>query len=324
MSTPSATSVHCESVAIAIALRHCTSPELEWVPPSSRQALPGALKPAVGAPLRCAVRIGSAVSQAGSIWSSVLRRRTAPRTRRRCCRQSFGSDIPDGGPTRRWPVRPGNHEPMNPAITSFVEELAADPTTRGVLLFGSQARGTARPDSDADLVIIVDRPGFVMGVAERDGQEFELVHISEATAMAYFSENRDAAADAWPSAKILYDPDGSLARIRDHVAAILARGKPTLDATRAHYLRAAAQDRFRAAAGLATNNDAAARMLLFERMLELVGTFLTFDNFGHRPQSDASTPSPPSAPICMACSFGSFVPTTPPPKGYASRTSPSR
>ena len=76
---------------------------------------------------------------------------------------------------------------MNPAITAFVNELAADPTTRGVLLFGSQARGTARPDSDADLAIIVDGPGFVMGVAERDGQEFELVHFSEATATAYFS-----------------------------------------------------------------------------------------------------------------------------------------
>src|SRR3954463_4403167 len=84
---------------------------------------------------------------------------------------------------------------MNPAITAFVEELAADPTTGGVLLFGSQARGTARPDSDADLAIIVDQPGFVMGVAEHDGQEFELVQLSEATATAYFSENRDAAAD---------------------------------------------------------------------------------------------------------------------------------
>jgi len=162
---------------------------------------------------------------------------------------------------------------MNPAITTFVEELAADPTTRGVLLFGSQARGTARPDSDADLAIIVDQPGFVMGVAERDGQEFELVHLSEATAMAYFSENRDAAADTWSSAKILYDPDGSLTRLRDHVAAIVARGKPPLDPTRTRYLRIAAEDRFRAAAGLAATNDAAARMLLFERMLDLVGTF---------------------------------------------------
>jgi len=163
---------------------------------------------------------------------------------------------------------------MNPAITSFVEELAADPTTRGVLLFGSQARGTARPDSDADLAIIVDQPGFVMGVAHRDGQEFELVQLSEATAMAYFSENRDTAADTWSSARILYDPHGSLARVRDHVAAIVARGKPPLDPTRTHYLRVAAEDRFRAAAGLAASgNDAAARMLLFERLLDLVGTF---------------------------------------------------
>ena len=112
-----------------------------------------------------------------------------------------------------------------------------------------------------------------MGFAGRDGQEFELVHFSEATATAYFSENRDAAADAWSSAKILYDPDGSLARVREHVAALVAQGKPPLDATRTHYLRVAAEDRFRAAAALATNNDAAARMLLFERLLDLVGTF---------------------------------------------------
>src|SRR4051794_37842151 len=170
-------------------------------------------------------------------------------------------------------VQSAKYEPMNPAIRAFVDELAADPTTRGVLLFGSQARGTARPDSDADLAVIVDRPGFVMGYAERDGQEFELVNFSEATATAYFSEHPDAAADTWSSAKILYDPDGSLARLRDHVAAIVARGKPPLDAAREHYLRTAAEDRFRAVAGLATNNDAAARMLLFERLLDLVGTF---------------------------------------------------
>ena len=162
---------------------------------------------------------------------------------------------------------------MNQAITTFVEELAADPSTRGVLLFGSQARGTARPDSDADLAIIVDQPGFVMRVAERDGQEFELVQLSEATATAYFSENRDAAVDTWSSAKILYDPDCSLARLRDHVAAIVAGGKPPLDPARTHYLRVAAEDRFRAVAALAAMNDAAARMLLFERMLDLVGTF---------------------------------------------------
>jgi hypothetical protein len=72
----------------------------------------------------------------------------------------------------------------------------------------------------------------------------------------------------------LYDPDGSLARLRDHVSAIVAQGKPPLDPDRARYLRAAAEDRFRAVAGLAANNsDAAARILLFERLTALVGTF---------------------------------------------------
>src|SRR3954471_13771510 len=184
---------------------------------------------------------------------------------------------------------------MNPAITAFVEELAADPSTRGVLLFGSQARGTARPDSDADLAIIVDRPGFVMGFAQRDGQAFELVHLSETTATAYFSENRDAAADTWTSAKILYDPDGSLARLRDHVAALVARGKPPLDATRTDYLRAAAEDRFRAAAGLAVSNDAAARMVLFERLLALVGTFFDVRQIWAPPTKRRLDPM---APIC--------------------------
>jgi len=47
----------------------------------------------------------------------------------------------------------------------------------------------------------------------------------------------DEPADTWSSAKILYDPDASLARLRDHVTAIVARGKPPLDPTRTHSLR---------------------------------------------------------------------------------------
>ncbi len=94
----------CRRAAHRVADQRCTTPDLEWVPASSRQALPGALKPTLGAPLRWAVRIGSEVSQAGSIWSNVLQRCTAPRTRRRFCRQSFGSDIPDGVMIWRRPV----------------------------------------------------------------------------------------------------------------------------------------------------------------------------------------------------------------------------
>src|SRR3954471_5636554 len=84
---------------------------------------------------------------------------------------------------------------MNEAIQRFVDELAADPTVRGVILFGSHARGNARPGSDVDLVILVERDQFEMGFAERDGHKFELVRWSEAVAIRYAEDNRDTAAE---------------------------------------------------------------------------------------------------------------------------------
>ena len=80
---------------------------------------------------RCADRGRSPVGPAGSIWSRVLRRRSGLRACRRRCRESLGGASRKDRPSWRWPVWPGKHDPMNPAITAFVEELAADLTTRG-------------------------------------------------------------------------------------------------------------------------------------------------------------------------------------------------
>src|SRR3954467_1833764 len=157
--------------------------------------------------------------------------------------------------------------------SGFVDELAADPAARGIILFGSQARGNARADSDVDLVILGERDQFEMGFAERDGQKFELLRWSEAVAIRYAMDNRDAAAAFWQVAEILYDPDGAAARVRDHAAQMLAEGKPPMDETRRAWSRWASEDRLDAAAGLAADDPAAARMLLHERVIDLAGTF---------------------------------------------------
>ena len=162
---------------------------------------------------------------------------------------------------------------MNEAIQRFVDELAADPAVRGIILFGSQARGNARADSDADLVILGERDQFEMGFAERDGQKFELLRWSEAVAIRYATDNRDQVADFWQVAQILYDPDGAAARVRDHAAALLAEGKPPIDEARRAWSRWASEDRLDAAAGLAADEPAAARMVLHERVIELTATF---------------------------------------------------
>jgi hypothetical protein len=162
---------------------------------------------------------------------------------------------------------------MIEAIQRFVDELAADPAVRGIILFGSHARGNARADSDADLVILGERDQFEMGFAERDGQKFELLHWSEAVAIRYATDNRDQAADFWQVAEILYDPDGAAARMRDHAAQMLAEGKPPMDEARRAWSCWASEDRLDAAAGLAADDPAAAGMVLHERVIELTATF---------------------------------------------------
>jgi hypothetical protein len=162
---------------------------------------------------------------------------------------------------------------MKAAIQLFVDELAADPAVRGVILFGSHARGNARVDSDADLVILGERDQFEMGFAERDGQKFELLHWSEAVATRYAMDNRDNAADFWQVAQILYDPDGAAARMRDHAAEMLAGGKPPMGAARRAWSRWASEDRLDAAAGLAADDPVAAHMVLHERVIDLTATF---------------------------------------------------
>ncbi len=161
---------------------------------------------------------------------------------------------------------------MNEAIQRFVDELAADPAVRGVILFGSHARGNARPDSDADLVILVERDQFEMGFAERDGQKFELLRWSEAVAVRYARDNPDHAADFWQVAEILYDPDGAAGRVRDHAAVMLAEGKPPVDEARRAWSRWASEDRLDAAAGIAEDDLVAAQMVLQERVIELTAT----------------------------------------------------
>src|SRR6059036_2366669 len=162
---------------------------------------------------------------------------------------------------------------MNEAIHRFVDELAADPAVRGIILFGSHARGNARADSDADLVILGERDQFDMEFAERDGQKFELLRWSEAVAIRYATDNRDQVADFWQVAQILYDPDGAAARVRDHAAALLADGKPPMDEGRRAWSRWASEDRLDAAAGLAADDPAAACMVLHERVIDLTATF---------------------------------------------------
>ena len=103
--------------------------------------------------------------------------------------------------------------PINEATEIFLEELKQRPDVVGVILFGSWARGNNRPGSDVDLVVILQE-GYQRAVETHDGQ-----------ALAYWESHRDDAAGLWSVAKILFDRDGTVERLRVDVQRFLQDGK---------------------------------------------------------------------------------------------------
>jgi uncharacterized protein len=62
-----------------------------------------------------------------------------------------GSAAPGSQANRRWPLGPGLEAR---AIGAALTQLSRDPEVESIVLFGSRARGEARPDSDLDLLLM--------------------------------------------------------------------------------------------------------------------------------------------------------------------------
>lgn len=161
---------------------------------------------------------------------------------------------------------------MNPATREYVEELAARPEVGAVILFGSQARGDARPNSDVDLVVLVPA-GYRRALDERNGQTFELMFLSDDAARGYFRQNLDSAAEFWATAQILFDRDGAGSRLRSQAQQMLAAGKPALDEGTLTTSRFNAEDQLRAVEALAAEDLVTASALLHNKVVELTGSY---------------------------------------------------
>jgi hypothetical protein len=142
-----------------------------------------------------------------------------------------------------------------------------------VLLFGSRARGDARPDSDADLLVIVPE-GYRRGLEQRGSQTFELMFLGEEVAVGYLDANPDTAAELVTSARVLHDGDGSAARLFEEARRRVERGKDAIDPEELRSSRFNAGDQLRAAEWLAEQGDLpGAELVLQHKVLELTESF---------------------------------------------------
>jgi predicted nucleotidyltransferase len=160
------------------------------------------------------------------------------------------------------------------AAQQHIAHLQAQPDVLGILLFGSWARGNNRPDSDIDLLVIV-REGFRRTVEYHNGTAFEITYTTEQGASEYWRSSPDDAVELWRVATVLYDRDGTMARLAQVGQTIHDQGKPPLEPEHYAHVQFDIRDQLRAAEELALSDPMTARLLLSTLVVRL--TELYFD-----------------------------------------------
>src|SRR5207248_2449130 len=123
---------------------------------------------------------------------------------------------------------PSLRETRSPEVT---EELLSDITRRiveafhpyRVILFGSRAWGTARRDSDIDLMVILDsdgkqgvRRGYVMSVASPDGVPMDLLVYTPAEIETRLAMRDFFIIDILENGRVLYESGKDWGKLEAH------------------------------------------------------------------------------------------------------------
>jgi predicted nucleotidyltransferase len=161
---------------------------------------------------------------------------------------------------------------MNLETQNFVEELKKRQDVIGVILFGSWARGNNRPDSDVDLVVILNE-GYRRTVEYRNKQAFEIIYTTEKGAFDFWESHKDDAAGLWEVAKILFDKDGTIERLKNKVKVILDAGKKPIDEYQLGQLRFDAEDQLKYAESITVSDPTTANYILSNKIFALTELF---------------------------------------------------
>ncbi len=161
---------------------------------------------------------------------------------------------------------------MNEDTIEFLEELKNNENVLGVILFGSWARGNNRPDSDVDLVVIL-KEGYRRTVEYKNNQAFEIIYITEKSALDFWKSNIDDCFNLWSIAKIVYDKDGTMKELEDEAQKIIKDGKKKVDAFQVGQFKFSAEDELRAVELMLEKDKGTASLVLSKTTLSLTEQF---------------------------------------------------
>ncbi|GAA2150843.1 MULTISPECIES: nucleotidyltransferase domain-containing protein [Glycomyces] len=150
---------------------------------------------------------------------------------------------------------------------AIAERLAAEhaPAALGIGLFGSVAAGTDHPHSDIDLILAADSDtdndtGTGTAVVQSEGRMATLTRKTPDDLEAAFTRPWEAvtAVAAWRGARLLHDPDGTMARLQARAHAWTWDQIPDADHWAASELVGLAEEVHKVHGMLATGRDRAA------------------------------------------------------------------
>jgi len=161
---------------------------------------------------------------------------------------------------------------MNEETKNFLEQLKSRPDVLGVIMFGSWARGNNRPDSDVDLVVILTE-GYRRTVEYVDKRAFEIIYTTEKSAMDFWKNYKDDCFSLWSVAKVLYDKDGGVERLKAEADKIIKDGKNPIDDYQKGQYKFSAEDELAAVKSKVEIDPATANLIISKSVLFLSEIF---------------------------------------------------
>ena len=161
---------------------------------------------------------------------------------------------------------------MNEETQKFLEELKQRTDVLGVIMFGSWARGNNRPDSDVDLVVILTE-GYRRTIEHRNGQAFEIIYTTEKGAFDYWEGHKDDAAGLWAVAKILFDKDGTIERLKTKMTEVLDAGKKSIDEYQLGQFRFDSEDILKYVESILASDPTSANLIITNKIFALTELF---------------------------------------------------
>lgn len=157
---------------------------------------------------------------------------------------------------------------MNEETKIFLKQLKSRPDVLGVIMFGSWARGNNRPNSDVDLVVILTE-GYRRTVEYVDKQAFEIIYTTENPAIEFWKNKKDDCFSLWSVAKVLYDKDGTIERLKVEADKIIKAGKNPIDDYQKGQYKFSAEDELVAVRSKIETDPATANLIISKSVLFL-------------------------------------------------------